>query len=123
MCRIVTGLELRMFEGGDSLQIADYVFDWGKIDWLDCADGGLIGCLEAGEVMELLMMSDSFGSGEVHNEENSIITTRDVQEDPEHQVERDDSGVNQTFEAGGLLSNHLPKNDAPRASGSATDEM
>ena len=41
MCRIVTGLELRMFKGGDSLQIADYVVDWGKIYWLDCADGGL----------------------------------------------------------------------------------
>ena len=74
-------------------------------------------------MMELLMMSDSFGSGEVHNEENSIITTRDVQEDPEHQVEKDDSGVNQMFEAGGLLSNHLPENDAPRASGSAAEEM
>ena len=32
--------------------------NWGKNDWLDCADVGLVGCLDAGEVMELLMMSD-----------------------------------------------------------------
>ena len=74
-------------------------------------------------MMELLMMSNSFGSGEVHNEGNSIITTRDVQEDQKHQVENDDRGGSQVCEADGLLSNHLPQCDAPRASSSATDEI
>ena len=59
MCRIVSGLNLKVFDDGNSIK---YIMNWGSVNWLDIADNCIVGCLEAGEVMELLMLSDSFGS-------------------------------------------------------------
>ena len=120
--RMVAGLNLKVFEGVDVIHVEEYVVNWGKKDWLDCADVGLVGCLDAGEVMELLMMSDSFGSGDLHDENGNVDVNTDGQENPTQQDEKD-GDVNQVREEDDLLSDQVSQSGALRASGSATTMM
>ena len=51
----------------DPSVLEDYIKDWGRYDWLDQAEGEIISQLDAGEIMDLLMKSESFGSNNINN--------------------------------------------------------
>ena len=62
MCRMVSSLNVQVFEDENNIVHEDYIKDWGRYDWLDQAEGEIMSQLDAGEIMDLLMNSESFGS-------------------------------------------------------------
>ena len=71
------------------------------------------------------MLSDSFGSGDIHDEEDNVDVNTDGQENLTQQDEKCDGSVNQVLEEGGLLLNQTPQSGtlSLRASGGATNKM
>ena len=74
MCRLVSSLSMQVFVGENQIVLEEFIKDWGKVDWLDTAGNEIISQLEAGEVMDLLMSSESFGSSNsnVNDGRNSL---------------------------------------------------
>ena len=61
-CKILSHVETsRKYYFGEMIKLNDYVISWGENDWLDTVDGNMTGILDAGEVMDILLKSDSFG--------------------------------------------------------------
>ena len=61
-CKILSQIEtIKKYQFGEKIKLDDYVISWGENDWLDMVDGNMTGILDAGEVMDILLKSDSFG--------------------------------------------------------------